>query len=361
LPAGAFLLPHFGFQHKISDMQIITGILSATWQVLLDASAFIILGFLFAAVIRAFISSESIVKYMGGSNFKSVFLAALFGVPLPLCSCGVVPTAVALRKQGASKPATLSFLISTPESSIDSIAITYALLDPIITIFRPVAAFLTGFVAGVGEILLGRREAGPVPDEHLCPHCHNESEAHEHNHSVLERLVLGLRFAFVDLLRDISGWFLIGMLVAGAISYAIPASFIEQHLGPGFTSLLIMLAIGLPLYVCATASTPIAAALILKGMSPGAALVFLLAGPATNAASFVVIAKMLGKRTAIIYLLSIAGCALLLGLLLNWIYSYFGVDIRASAGHAHEMIPAWLKWITAVPLTIAMVVAAMRQ
>jgi hypothetical protein len=125
--------------------------------------------------------------------------------------------------------------------------------------------------------------------------------------------------------------------------------------------MLIMLAIGLPLYVCATASTPIAAALILKGMSPGAALVFLLAGPATNAASFTVLIKMLGLRTAIIYIISIAVCAVLLGMMLNQIYAMLGINIMVSVGHAHEMIPVWLKWATAVPLTLAMILAAIRK
>ena len=348
-------------------MSHIFSILASSWQILLDASLFIIFGLVIAAFIRAFISSESIIKYMGGRNLKSVFLAAIFGVPLPLCSCGVVPTAVALRKQGASKPAVLSFLISTPESSIDSIAITYALIDLPMTIFRPLAAFISGFVAGIAEIFLGKKDETEKAKEFVCPHCHGHDElkpdgttelTRPHTHSFGEKISSGFRFAFVELLTDISRWFLIGMLIAGVISYAIPASFIENYLGGGWTSMFIMLAIGLPLYVCATASTPIAATLMLKGMSPGAALVFLLAGPATNAASFTVLVKMLGKRTAIIYLASISVCAVLLGMFLNWMYHFFGIDVRANVGHAHEMIPLWLKWTTAVPLTAAMVIGA---
>ncbi len=352
-------------------LQFMSGSLAAAWQVLLDASIFILFGFVIAALIRAFLSSEQIVRYMGGNNFRSVLLAALFGVPLPLCSCGVVPTAMALRKQGASKAATVSFLITTPESSIDSIAITYALIDPIMTVFRPIAAFITGFVAGIAEIFFGKKETEKVTAEIPCPHCapsphpspsRGEGEGGgEHTHSLADRLSSGLRFAFVELFTDISRWFLIGMLIAGIITFAVPASFIEQHLGSGWASMLIMLAVGLPLYVCATASTPIAAALILKGMSPGAALVFLLTGPATNAASFTVLIKMLGLRTAIIYILSIAVCAVILGMLLNQIYFMLGIDIRVAVGHAHEMIPVWLKWATAVPLTAAMVWAAVRK
>jgi len=372
---------------KTASLHIL-GSLSASWQVLLDASIFILFGFIIAALIRAFISSEQIVKYMGGNNFRSVFYAALFGVPLPLCSCGVVPTAMALRKQGASRSATLSFLISTPESSIDSIALTYALIDLPMTIFRPIAAFITGFVAGIAEIILGKKEETKNAEDLSCPHCtpspqpspargegvsipsplmgEGEGEGghvhHEsHAHTLSERFKLGMHFAFVELLTDISRWFLVGMLIAGAITYAVPPSFIENYLGQGWLSMLIMLAIGLPLYVCATASTPIAAALLLKGMSPGAALVFLLTGPATNAASFTILIKMLGPRTAIIYIISIAVCAVLLGMGINQFYTLMGINIQASLGHAHEMIPLWLKWATAVPLTLIMLLAAIRK
>lgn len=344
-------------------MDYVTGSLIASWNILLDASVFIIFGFIIAALIRAFISSEYIVRYMGGNDIRSVFLAALFGVPLPLCSCGVVPTAIALRKQGASKPATLSFLITTPESSIDSIAVTYALIDPLMTVFRPVAAFITGFIAGVAEILFGKKETEKSSGREHCVHCDENVEHHdeEHDHSLSYRLKSGMRFAFVELLSDISRWFIAGILIAGVISFAMPQSFIENYLGQGWISMLIMLAIGLPLYVCATASTPIAAALILKGLSPGAALVFLLAGPATNAASFTVIIKMLGLRSAVIYLLSISFCAVLLGMALNWVYASLGIDIRSATGHAHDMIPLWIRWAAAVPLAIAMGLAAIMK
>jgi uncharacterized membrane protein YraQ (UPF0718 family) len=337
-------------------MDYFLGIIESSWQILLDAGIFVLFGLLIAALIRAFISSETIVKYMGGRDIKSVLLAALFGVPLPLCSCGVVPTALALRKQGASKAATVSFLISTPESSIDSIAITYALIDPIMTIFRPIAAFITGFVAGIGEIIFGDKEERKKVETVECLHC--DANAPEHIHTIPDRLANGFRFAFVELLSDISRWFLMGIVIAGIISFAVPTSFIENYLGEGWLSMLIMLAVGLPLYVCAAASTPIAASLILKGMSPGAALVFLLAGPATNAASLAIIAKMLGKRTAAIYLISIAVCAVALGMILNWTYHFLGIDIHAVTGHAHEMLPIWLKWAAAVPLTIVLLIAA---
>ncbi|MBI2341588.1 MAG: permease, partial [Deltaproteobacteria bacterium] len=215
----------------------------------------------------------------------------------------------------------------------------------------------------------GNKEVRKKAEHIECPHCNENAPSPppspsrgegegEHIHTIAERISIGFRFAFVELLSDISRWFLIGIFIAGVISFAVPSSFIENYLGEGWLSMIIMLAVGLPLYVCAAASTPIAASLILKGMSPGAALVFLLAGPATNAASFTIIAKMLGKRTATIYLVSISVCAVLLGMILNWMYHLLGIDIHAIAGHAHAMLPIWLKWATAVPLTIVLMIAA---
>lgn len=332
----------------------ITSILFQSWQIMLDSAVFILFGFFIAAIIRAFLSAEMIGKYLGGNNLKGVFLAALFGVPLPLCSCGVVPTAMALRKQGASRASTLSFLITTPESSVDSIAITYAMFDPLMTVARPVAAFITGIVAGVGEILFGKKDEIVNEAHESCADCHDCCGGEGHRHSLGEKLKNGFRFAFVELLSDIAGWFILGVLIAGAISYGVPDTIIEKYLGSNFYSMLIMLAVGLPLYVCATASTPIAAALVLKGMSPGAALVFLMAGPATNAASFTVLVKMLGVRSSVIYLISISLTAVALGSLLNWIYSFSGIDPRAIAGHAHEMIPGWIKYAAAILMSAIM-------
>jgi uncharacterized membrane protein YraQ (UPF0718 family) len=136
-----------------------------------------------------------------------------------------------------------------------------------------------------------------------------------------------MTYAFNDLLGDIGKWFLAGILIAGLITALIPPQFIETNLGEGFLSMLIMLAVGLPMYVCATASTPIAAALAFKGLSPGAALVFLLAGPATNAASLAVLSNILGKRATLIHISSIAICSLAMGMATNYIYSIFDLDI----------------------------------
>ena len=239
---------------------------------------------------------------------------------------------MSLRKQGANNGATTAFLISTPESGVDSISITYALLDPIMTIARPVSAFLTAFAAGLTENIFGyRRSSKQIEPDLGCPvdNCCDGNdcppEVHGNHHSFIDKIFAGLTYAFGELWDDIAGWFLFGLLLAGGITLLIPDDILTSYLGGGLPSMLLMLAVGIPLYICATASTPIAAALILKGVSPGAALVFLLAGPATNLASMTVLVGILGKRATAIYLTAIAICAVGFGLLVDWIYASMGV------------------------------------
>lgn len=321
-------------------LQHVWGILRESWIMLSAASFYFLAGLLIAGFIHVFLRKETIGKYLGGRSFSSIIYAALVGVPLPLCSCGVLPAAVGLRKDGASKPATLSFLISTPESGIDSIAVTYALIGPFMAFIRPVAAFLTAIAAGTSELFFGNDDEVGLSKE--CEKCTNkESSASKNNEtkfSFIQRLGTGLRYAFVDLLSDITPTFVLGILLGGVIGFYLPTSFVENYLGNGFQSMLIMLFAGIPIYICASASTPIAAALILKGMGPGAALVFLLAGPATNITSLPVIGKTLGWRTVTIYLISIAICALMFGLLTDQLYLQMGWDIANSVGTHHHPV-----------------------
>ncbi|MGD2099565.1 MAG: SO_0444 family Cu/Zn efflux transporter [Desulfobacterales bacterium] len=260
----------------------------------------------------------------------------------------MLPAAVSLRKQGASNGATTAFLISTPESGVDSISITYALLDPIMTVARPVVAFITAAVAGITENLLGpKSDATRITPDLSCPVdgcCDGENcspEEHRQHHSFGEKLAAGMRFAIDDLWDDLAGWFMVGMILAGLITVLIPPDMFSEYLGAGLPAMLIMLAVGIPLYICATASTPIAAALILKGVSPGAALVFLLAGPATNLASLTVLTGVLGKRATAIYLTSIAVCAVLFGLIVDQLYATLGISAQAVVGQASEIVPRW--------------------
>jgi len=262
---------------------------------------------------------------------------------------------VSLRKQGASNGATTAFLISTPESGVDSISITYALLDPIMTIARPVVAFVTAAVAGITENLFGsRNETTRIVPDLSCPVdgcCDGQNctpEEHRQHHTFREKLSAGMRFAIGDLWEDLAAWFLIGLVLAGLITVLIPPDIFGKYLGSGLPAMLLMLAIGIPLYICATASTPIAAALILKGVSPGAALVFLLAGPATNMASLTVLTGVLGKRATAIYLSSIAICAVLFGLIVDQVYASLGISAQAMVGQASEIVPEWAGLLGAI-------------
>jgi hypothetical protein len=327
------------------------GLIAVIWSVFQDASFYILLGMFVAGLIQMFLNEEALARHMGKSDFKSVLWAALLGVPLPLCSCGVLPAAVSLKKKGASKGATLSFLIATPESGIDSIVLSFALLDPIMAFFRPLAAFLTATLAGTAENLFGKPDKTPSPQTQkgsVCACCGSGTK--RAGHGFLRRFKSGMNYAFVEMLGDIGKWLIFGILAAGVISYAFPQAFIERYLGSGWISMFLMLGIGIPMYICASASTPIAAALIAKGMSPGAALVFLLAGPATNAAGIAVIGKLMGRRTVFIYLAAISISALGMGALLNQVYAFAKINPRAVIGHAAEMLPGWLGTLSALAL-----------
>ena len=336
-------------------MNFIFNALIEAWRLLLDASVYILFGLLTGGLLKVFLSPHAVARHLGQNRFSSVFKAALLGIPIPLCSCGVLPAALSLKKQGANNGATTAFLISTPESGVDSIAITYALLDPIMTIARPIVAFFTAAFAGIAENLANFEDSQkPISPDLACPvdgccdgiEC--PPEAHQKHHSLAEKLGTGIKFALTEFWEDLAGWFFIGLIIAGTITALLPDDIFNRYLGEGLPAMLIMLAIGIPLYICATASTPIAAALILKGVSPGAALVFLLAGPATNIASLTVLVGVLGKRATAIYLTTIAVSAVSFGLLLDQVYSFWGLSAQAMVGQASEIIPGWAKIIGVV-------------
>jgi uncharacterized membrane protein YraQ (UPF0718 family) len=341
-------------------LDVALDILAGSWKLLEGASIYVLFGIFVAGLMRVFLSPEAVSKHLRHGKVTSVLKAAVLGIPIPLCSCGVLPAAVSLKRQGANNGATTAFLISTPESGVDSIALTYALLDPVMTIARPVAAFTTATVAGVAENVLGgdkqaAAEAEPdlsCPVDKCCDGVDCAPEVHKSHHSFSEKAKAGLRYALFELWEDIALWFLVGLLLAGAISALIPAEIMAKHLGGGLTAMVIMLAVGVPLYICATASTPIAAALVLKGVSPGAALVFLLAGPATNITSLTVLFGLLGKRATAIYLSSIALVSVICGLILDQVYRLLGISAQAVAGHATEIIPPWIQVIGAVLLLL---------
>lgn len=269
-------------------MAFIINIFLEAWHLLLESSLYVIFGLLVSGLLQVFLNPNTISRQLGQGKFKPVFKAAFMGIPLPLCSCGVLPAAVSLRKQGANTGATTAFLISTPESGIDSLAITYALLDPVMTVARPVAAFTTATVAGIAENTFNspenERSATPdltCPVDACCDGKDCPPEGHKKHHTLKQKVIAGFKYALTNVWGDMAGWFLLGLLLAGLITTLVSEEILVRYLGGGLPSMLLMLAVGIPLYICATASTPVAAALILKGVSPGAALVFLLGYPQT--------------------------------------------------------------------------------
>ncbi len=320
-------------------MDFLASLIPETARIFYEGSFYILLGFTIAGLLHEFLPTDLISRHLGRDDPRSVATAALFGAPIPLCSCGVLPAAAALRQKGAGRSPTMAFLISTPETGVDSIALTYGLLGGIMAIVRPVVAVVTALVAGfVSMVLPGDNEG--VDDESL-----RDLQLHAHNHdhdaavptpsrkkkgtlkarwrwspSPLEqRLRRALHYGFVTLLDDLAFWLLVGILLTGVLSAALPDDFFSAALGldRGLLPMALVILAGIPLYLCASASTPIAAALVATGLSPGAALVFLLVGPATNAATIAVVGRLLGGRQLRIYLGSIIGVAIVAGLLLD--------------------------------------------
>ena len=331
------------------------------WFLLLEMAPWLLLGLIFAGLLKVYFPQKHIDKYLGKSDFKSSLNASLLGVPMPLCSCGVIPTAISFYKNGASKGATNSFLISTPQTGVDSIFATYSMLGWPFALLRPFVAFVTGVLGGVltnffikekpvkkaspfanfkiDTATLGITGATCNDDSCGC----NDPKIEDKRHS----LVRAADYAFVELLQDISKWLIIGFLVAALISVALPDDFFSSFKGLGLLEILVVLAASIPIYICATGSIPIAAVLLMKGVSPGAALVFLMAGPATNVATIAVLGKTMGRKSLIIYLSTITGGAIVFGLLTNWLIPADFILSKMlhihGEGHEHEMLPHWLQ------------------
>lgn len=274
-------------------------------------SPYLLLGFLLAGVMHVFVPSTLYRRYLGGSSFRSVLNAAFLGVPLPLCSCGVIPTAMSLKKEGASKGATVSFLIATPQTGVDSIMATYSLMGLPFALLRPIAALVTSLFGGQMVNWLDKKDLPEATESY--------AEASEPKKTLLQKTISVFRYAYVDMMQDIGRWLIIGLVVAGLITVFVPESFFALFADNSLLSMLLVLAFAIPMYLCATGSIPIAVALMMKGLSPGTALVLLMAGPAVNAASMLVVGKVLGKRTLIIYLTSIILGAMAFGLGIDYL------------------------------------------
>ncbi len=369
-------------------------------ELCLEAAPWLVLGLVIGGLIKALIPTSLLQKHLSGNNMSSVVKAALFGAPLPLCSCGVIPAALGLRRAGASKPATVSFLVATPETGIDSVSISYALLGPFMAIVRPIAAITSAITAG---LLVGKAEESQtvavassasetsccgssdktekaeevVVEEPVVTSCCGSSNNNEaakpvaetssccgssddtsnsssngssqqiamesHPDSFIHKAWDGIVYSFTDLFDKVLFWLVIGMVFAALVQTFVPVTFLAEW-GSGLPAMLLMLVVGIPMYVCATASTPIAAGLLLAGISPGTAMVFLMAGPATNISTLGVIGKELGKRSLIAYLSGVTIVALITGFLVDYLVSKFSIDVQSQIAHSHEMVPSVIAW-----------------
>lgn len=338
-------------------MTILLNVFYEIWVLVCEMAPYLLLGFLLAGLMHEFVPKSLSRRYLSGRSMKSVLWAALFGVPLPLCSCGVIPTAMGLRREGAGKGATIAFLIATPQTGVDSIVATYSLMGLPFALIRPLVAMVTAVMGGWlvnatdNEILAVRSPQKHEEEHHGCccgehheeEHSHDcccgkhhEEEHHdcccgkhheekhshgcccgEHKRNIWHRLGDAMTYAFVEMMGDIGKWLLVGLAVAGIITALVPDTWFAVFQGNSLLSILFVLLLSIPMYLCATGSIPIAVALMLKGLTPGAALVLLMAGPASNAASIVVIRKELGWRTLMVYLSSLVLGAVVFGLAID--------------------------------------------
>ncbi|MCE2594676.1 SO_0444 family Cu/Zn efflux transporter [Motilimonas cestriensis] len=386
----------------------------------MESAPWMMLGLLIAGLIKECIPADFLARHLGGKGFKTTIKAAFIGAPLPLCSCGVIPAALGLRRNGASKSATTAFLVATPETGVDSVSVSYALLGPFMAIIRPIAAIVSAIVAG---LLVGKEEqlyeqhkakehanqsgnasccasekapvvtesvksssccasekaavatesvksssccasekasaatesvkssccagekASSASDSVLSSCCESEkittAEPVVKHKSILSKLSSGVTFAATDLVRDISVWLLIGLFFAALVKTYVATDFLAQW-GDSIWAMLAMVLISVPMYICATASTPIAAGLLMSGISPGAVLVFMMAGPATNVATLGVVYKELGNRALAAYLVGVIGMSLVFGALTNYLVAEYGFQVAPLSAMDHALLPNWL-------------------
>jgi uncharacterized membrane protein YraQ (UPF0718 family) len=324
-----------------------------------EASPWLLLGLLIAGLMKSWVPTEILSNHLGEGKL-AIIKAAIIGAPLPLCSCGVIPVATELRRSGASAPATASFLVATPETGVDSVSVSYALLGPVFAIYRPVTAIFSAIITGLLVSTIKKDQIHPpknleekaqsccaskekkveLASEASC--CASQSTKNDSKDSAIfiKKTFSGIHYAATKLIDDLVIWLLVGLIFATLVKTFLPASFLTSY-GSGVPAMLVMIAISIPMYICATASTPVAAGFILAGISPGTALVFMMAGPATNISTLGVIKNEMGNGVLIRYLLGISICAMGFGLLLDWGLGIFAININQQMQHSHELLPFW--------------------
>ena len=320
------------------------------WSLCVETAPYLLLGMFFSGLIYIFIDSKFILKHIGSKSLSSILKSTLMGIPIPLCSCGVIPVASTIRNSGASKGSTVSFLVSTPQTGIDSIFMTYGMMGPVFAIFRPFAAFISGIISG---IVVNRFD-----DE---SHNHvSENYSKQEKVNLIERLKIGFNYGFIVLPSDILVPLLQGLSIAALISIVIPPDFIASYFSDSkYLVFILMLFISLPIYVCATASVPIAVALMAKGVSAGAVFVFLMAGPATNASSIAVVKKILGKKVMFLYLFLVATISIFFGIVFDL---FLKAELPISFHHhSHDNGQNYFSTILAISFILLMINAYFKK
>jgi len=306
--------------------------LVALYTLAIDMGYYMVIGLVLVTLFNIIMKKEWIANHLGGGSLWSITKASILGVPLPLCSCGVIPAGLYMKDRGASDAATGSFLISTPQTGVDSIIATYGLMGITFAWFRPIAAFFSGIFGGLMIKIFNKETSTQI----------NESQADTQDEpddslSFKQKLSASLRYAFGDFIGDIAFHFILGLIIAAFITVFVPANFlVDIGLSSGLLAMLVMIIVGAPMYICSTSSIPIALSLIAKGLSPGTAFVFLFMGPFTNMASISMLSKKLGLKTTVIYLTSAALSAIGFGYLLDFLINTFNLPyVSVLATHTH--------------------------
>ncbi len=392
---GIIAVGNFVLIFMVVNMEQLTSFINNFIELSAEASPWLLLGLLIAGLMKAWVPSEILSKHLGEGK-SAVVKAALIGAPLPLCSCGVIPVATELRRSGASAPATASFLVATPETGIDSVSVSYALLGPVFAVYRPFAAIMSAIVTGLlVSTVKSEKIKSPIvePEQSASACCASSSVKKEVPkpttssccstvdkiepepelssccstnaavtvaeattlppnllNNLIEKTRTGIYYAATKLIDDIIIWLAIGLIFAAVVRTFLPPEFLLSY-GSGLPAMLLMIAISIPMYICATASTPIAAGFIMAGLSPGTALVFMMAGPATNVSTLGVIKNEMGSAVLIRYLLGVALCAIGFATLLDLGLNFFAIDITEQMSHSHEMLPQWFGLTCAMLIT----------
>ncbi len=315
------------------------------WQLFVISAPWLLLGLVIAGLIHVYLPKDFLVRHLGKEGFLATVKAAIIGAPMPLCSCGVIPAALGLRRAGASKSATTAFLVSTPETGVDSISVSYVLLGPFMAIIRPIAAISSALVAGVlvgKEVSIKDKNVMPQEDKpKSCCATKEKTNMSPEPQTAMQKIYTALQFSVTKLLQDTAKWLMLGLFFAAIIQTFVPADFFTQW-GQGIFAMLVVILVSIPMYICATASTPIAAGLLLSGVSPGAVLVFMLAGPATNIATLGIVSTELGKRALFAYLAGVIGVAILFGFATDYLVQTYDINVAPMLGEEHHVLPHWL-------------------